>query len=496
MVITHNVLAMNAERQLNIVNDAKAKSQEKLSSGYRINRAADDAAGLSISEKMRFQIRGLNRGAQNIEDGVSLVQVADGALAEVHDMLQRMNELSIQAANGTLAESDRQDIQKEVDQITEEIDRIGKTTSFNDRYIFDGPMSHIDRTYTYTVETETETTGKLVSSGSEGYSNLAEAYLLPNGKYSPAATLDFSNVTAKNINALNGKSFSFGCTDNCDETFKFTFKTDGTTSGVTDRFGKVEHKYTIDISKCTSGEEILKTLYDYVYDNMPGEKDKVPYSTPTKYEDLKVSHSNLIHISGNVLTLYSNIVSRYRSTAEEAAQVFLKDAKAKERGKISLSEVTGIVTKTSKTTVEEFTGHEEYWKAGKQYYHIQCSSEVPDQESLYTTTMNSKVLGLYKMDCTTADGATDSIDVVDKAIAMISENRSALGALQNRLEHAYNSNRNTAENTQAAESTLRDTDYAREMVRYSTASILAQAGSSMLTQANQLTAGVMNLLEL
>lgn len=138
MVISHNLTAMNASRQLGIVTDKRSKSSEKLSSGYKINRAADDAAGLSISEKMRCQIRGLSRGVANCYDGVSVCQVADGALSEVNDMLQRLTELSVKSANGTNSESDRNAIQKEVAQIISEIDRIGETTEFNDLPLFKG----------------------------------------------------------------------------------------------------------------------------------------------------------------------------------------------------------------------------------------------------------------------------------------------------------------------------------------------------------------------
>lgn len=138
MNIAHNMLAMNADRQFNITKKKKEKSTEKLSSGYRINRAADDAAGLSISEKMRWQIRGLNVGSRNVQDGISILQVADGALGEVHSILDRMKELSVQAANDTNVEADRQAIQAEIDCLTEEIDRIGRETEFNTKKVFEG----------------------------------------------------------------------------------------------------------------------------------------------------------------------------------------------------------------------------------------------------------------------------------------------------------------------------------------------------------------------
>ena len=138
MVVQHNLQAMNANRMLNITTGSQSKSAEKLSSGYRINRAADDAAGLSISEKMRKQIRGLDQASTNAEDGVSAVQTAEGALTEVHSMLQRMNQLAVQSANGTNSETDRKAIQDEIDQLTKEIDRVSETTKFNETYLLKG----------------------------------------------------------------------------------------------------------------------------------------------------------------------------------------------------------------------------------------------------------------------------------------------------------------------------------------------------------------------
>ena len=147
MVVQHNMQAMNANRMLNITTGAQSKSTEKLSSGYRINRAADDAAGLTISEKMRKQIRGLDQASTNAQDGVSSVQTAEGALTEVHSMLQRMNELAVQASNGTNADSDRQAIQDEIDQLTTEIDRVAETTKFNEIYLLKGDNSSTKNVY-------------------------------------------------------------------------------------------------------------------------------------------------------------------------------------------------------------------------------------------------------------------------------------------------------------------------------------------------------------
>ena len=158
MVVQHNITAMNANRMLGVTSGLQAKSTEKLSSGYKINRAADDAAGLSISEKMRKQIRGLSQASDNAEDGISCVQTAEGALTEVHSMLQRMNELAVQAGNGTMSEDDRQNVQDEIDQLVDEIDRVSETTKFNETYLLKGADSG---TKTYTQSYKTPVTNEI-----------------------------------------------------------------------------------------------------------------------------------------------------------------------------------------------------------------------------------------------------------------------------------------------------------------------------------------------
>ena len=171
MVVQHNITAMNANRMLGVTTNGQSKSTEKLSSGYRINRAADDAAGLSISEKMRKQIRGLSQASTNAQDGISCVQTAEGALTEVHSMLQRMNELTVQSANGTNSTVDRNAIQAEIDQLTTEIDRVSETTKFNDTYLLKGDDTN-------KVTTKTSSATFAIQAGKE----FTESYTLKTGK--------------------------------------------------------------------------------------------------------------------------------------------------------------------------------------------------------------------------------------------------------------------------------------------------------------------------
>lgn len=290
MVLSHNLTAMNANRQLGIVTGKSAKSSEKLSSGYKINRAADDAAGLSISEKMRNLIRSLDQGSENIQHGTSLVQIADGELAEVNDMLHRITELSVKAANGTNSDSDRKAIQEEISQIIKEIDRIHTTAKFNETYLFDG---------TDPMHGEGNKLGGLVESPSALTGGMVEAYK-KDGKYYSAGILDFSPINSSNIDQLYDKSFSFVCTQGCGETFKFTFANGGgdKLAGKDDLL----HKYTVDIKGIKRGAELIDRVFDVVK-AMPSKN----YKNDSTDTDLKVSHAGWLTKDGeHKLVIYSS----------------------------------------------------------------------------------------------------------------------------------------------------------------------------------------------
>ena len=210
MVVQHNLSAMNANRMLNVTTSAQSKSTEKLSSGYKINRAADDAAGLSISEKMRKQIKGLTQASSNAQDGVSAVQTAEGALTEVHSMLQRMNELAVQSSNGTNSQTDRKAIQDEIDQLTSEIDRVSETTKFNETYLLKGDATKTDTAYF--MESKYNVTGGIYAEGSATEINTAAALekAIKDGKKLYTAAYDKANnpQTADKI-AVKGKDYAY-----------------------------------------------------------------------------------------------------------------------------------------------------------------------------------------------------------------------------------------------------------------------------------------------
>ncbi len=456
MILQHNLSAMNAQRQFNTVGSRKAKSSEKLSSGYRINRAADDSAGLTISENMRRMVRGLNQGADNTEEGISLCQIADGALAEVNDMLHRMTELSIKSANGTNTDAEREAIQEEINSLKEEIDRISKSTEYNTRPIFDDAKGKDDEKY-------------LVTSPSAEFGYLHEAFN-KNGSYYPAATLDFSSIDSSNIADLYGKSFSFDCSQNCGETFEFTFKnipSDSETSGINPGAGNL-HSYTIGIKGMTKGsqlvDEIMRMLNEHPANGTP----------PTDPNDVYVSHSNNLTKTGsNKLVIYNNW--KGFSNPQDAASFYPHPSY---KGSVDFSQITNPKVKYALSNV---------W--------IQSGAQKDDGESLTFERMNSKILGIDDVDASTQEGAKAALDKINKANAKISGMRTQIGADQNRLEHTLKNVLNIAENTDAAESRIRDTDMASEMVSFSKENILEQAGYSIMAQANQSKQGLISLLD-
>ena len=412
MVVQHNLTAMNSNRMLGVTTSAQAKSTEKLSSGYKINRAADDAAGLSISEKMRKQIRGLTQASSNAQDGISAVQTAEGALNEVQDMLQRMNELAVKAANGTNSEDDRNYIQDEVNQLIKEIDRVSTTTKFNETYLLKGD----DTTAATVLDTA-------ATEGTAGTADVPQTY-----------DIDFAGkITAP----AEGKS---------DVSFKVGSKTYSITVEAGDDAAKI-------------GGKIKDALNNNKY------SDKVGGDYTATNADAKIT-----------LTATKNgvIAANDKLSAAANSDVTLK--------------ASGILTLD---------------------LHVGADSTADNQISVDIKQMSADVLGLKTGKSTTTaakndtllvngsndDNARKAIDTIASALQEVSKQRSALGAAQNRLEHTISNLDNVVENTTSAESSIRDTDMATEMVKYSNNNILAQAGQAMLAQANQSNQGVLSLLQ-
>ena len=398
MVVQHNLTAMNSNRMLGLTTASQAKSTEKLSSGYKINRAADDAAGLSISEKMRKQIRGLTQASLNAQDGISAVQTAEGALTEVHDMLQRMNELAVKASNGTMSKDDREYVQNEVDQLVTEIDRVAETTKFNETYLLKGDDTKPAVTENVFKKFDVSTLNSVISDTSK----ISESN-------------DFDSMTGK-------------------FTLKFT-------SGLAEGGTWDGKRIVDDAAQTTTKEEI-----------------KLADAKKAELAALNAAITGSKQVTG---------------TATNDGAAF---------------EMTSAATMKQSYT---------YAAAIDLSLHVGADSTANNRINLSIDSMSASglhVTGL-KVNGSDATNATAAINTIADAIQKVSTQRSALGAVQNRLEHTINNLDNVVENTTSAESQIRDTDMATEMVKYSNNNILSQAGQAMLAQSNQANQGVLSLLQ-
>ena len=398
MVVQHNLTAMNSNRQLGVTTSAQAKSAEKLSSGYRINRAGDDAAGLKISEKMRSQVRGLNRASTNAQDGVSLIQTAEGALNEAHSILQRMNELAVQGANDTNESIDREAINEELDALTTELDRISTTTQFNKQNLLDGTFKD-----------------KNLQVGANANQKI---------------TISIDNMNAQTLGLRSVSK---------------TTKPDAQTGTKPTKMNYQGTSYTW---VSTKGK----------VSNVKGAISAFKKAVSAKYTSANYT-TQFDSDTGSVYFASLNDDSKHFKTKASAIKVDISIAKTNVSSNITNNFNDYVQTSAGKATA--LSGYTEKGRVAVDNYDI----------------------------------ANNSLTAIQDAINKVSSQRSALGAIQNRLEHTIANLDNVAENTQSAESRIRDTDMASEMVEYSKNNILAQAGQSMLAQSNQSTQGVLSLLQ-
>ncbi len=613
MVVQHNLTAMNSNRMLGLTTKAQAKSTEKLSSGYKINRAADDAAGLAISEKMRKQIRGLTQASANAQDGISAVQTAEGALTEVHDMLQRMNELAVKAGNGTMSESDRQSVQDEIDQLITEIDRVSETTKFNETYLLKGEgvskklgenSAHIgdvatgkdkivDAVITAAKGNIFEGTMKMetanaLDAGTEDKATIT--YLDEDGNRKNRdvvfKTGKDAEATAKNIaEAINN-----------DDVLKHLFKASGDSAGKLKVESKADGTETDDTKNAVQAiqfESAIKADDTAARFNMFTEIDTVAEmrkmgTASTKWSTMRtaavgesyafatatgagikgqtaatagmgsiskdLTDGNSITINGKTYTYdagktdsdansfkslddlqallgddyivsaqvtATQLMQKWGQTSTdkvggeftgEEVSVKLKDA-SKSKAIADLAEADFDDLKTQAFAAESTTvsGYKDVKitlniaekstvekPKDVMNFSLQVGADTTPENkiSVDIESMSAKSLGIDKVTVTGKDStnADKAVKTIADAIAQVSKQRSALGAIQNRLEHTINNLDNVVENTTSAEAAIRDTDMATEMVKYSNNNILAQAGQSMLAQANQSNQGVLSLL--
>jgi len=693
MVVQHNLQAINANRMLGITQGTLSSSTEKLSSGYKINRAADDAAGLSISEKMRKQIRGLDQASSNAEDGISAVQTAEGALQEVTDMLQRMNELAVQAANGTNSETDRQSIQDEISQLTTEIDRVAETTKFNETYLLKGGKDTQVKTlnsydaglkgdmYDDGGATATFTTNLKVG---DSVSIAGKEYNIISGKED--ANEKISNIQQKIKDMTDGQEVTIEGTAytavGSGDTISFKAGT-GTTYSIEELVGKVTDGTTVEVNKggkviardfankdknitvddavkkmksalvqansvgatvsdatvtseikgtgtaqtidnggtvkakqaliAVKGDQMIQiaqddditeyaktgsgyTLYKagtatiknnafdenalYVHDNdtvkgaVTVGKGTANTATDqydatgaakagyTAYVEADLNEvgtfTNAAHAASAKVTAptattgaamsitFENVTSQeiadgQNELTKALAKINYTQGAANVKGEFSHAFDAGSKLDIDKDGVVSYNGTKiatinvdtigtaagtgalalngtavdaEYAEGGnKQVFtitkgktevkqdlslvlHVGADADMTNKITVGISSMDSKGLGVADINVADDSGnsATYAIDAIENAIKNVSKQRSALGAVQNRLEHTIKNLDNVVENTTSAESQIRDTDMATEMVKYSNANILSQAGQSMLAQANQSNQGVLSLL--
>jgi flagellin len=524
MVVQHNMSAMNANRMLSGVSSAQSKSTEKLSSGYRINRAADDAAGLSISEKMRGQIRGLNQASTNAQDGISLIQTAEGALNESHSILQRMRELSVQAANGTETDDDREAVQNEIEQLQSELTRISDTTEFNTMKLLDGSQSgsKVQVSVSKSAESNLKTVdataqvnkmGAAVAENDGGDSKLSVTVLDKNGNatttevtvsYDKAAgTFSANGKTLKAVGTQNDKASAKQVGDALKEaleatdfgknyditndagTLSFTAKEKGSTSdailtsyngGATEATTKTADTGTDEYQQIAEGIG--------VYDGSGNIEDKIftvngerflyvtdPAKLGDDYKDV-----NYVKVTG------TNAQNADGSDAKTMAAL--------------IKSKTGIEAETDKAAKTTLNLKPSSTATGKGI-ELQIGANEGQTMSFTLDDMSADALGVggSSVNLSTQESAKTATTTIDAAIKKVSKARGQMGAVQNRLEHTINNLDTASENLQTAESRIRDTDMAEEMVNYSKNSILAQAGQSMLAQANQANQGVLTLLQ-
>ena len=512
MRIQHNIAALNSYRNLTGNNNAVSKNLEKLSSGYRINRAGDDAAGLAISEKMRAQITGLNTAQKNAQDGVSLVQTAEGAMTEVHSMLNRMVELADQSANGTYAdEVDRENLQKEISSLKDEIDRIADSTNFNGINLLDGSLS-TGKLPTFTgldglTKTDIAATAnstELTITGGAAAPNKGEVFSLT-VNYTDANGMTKEKkieLTAENATTLKdtaGNSYTVsGNIEKAEMAAAFVgaINSDSELSSIFSASNKGE-KLTLTSKETGSASKIVVNKVDSNYKgtsvavvatSKKGENAKVEYDFATMTQD------KVFTVNGEKF-VFAKAGSKFDSDVN-VLEIANANPNADEVGKMAgmIANKLGLSDEQVKDNGQKITFSASAGNGGLTL-QIGDTADKFNQMTVSVGDMHAKALGISDVDISTQAGAKAAVDKIKSAINSVSSTRGDLGAIQNRLEHTINNLSVSAENMTAAESRIRDVDMANEMMAYTKNNILVQSSQAMLAQANQLPQGVLQLLQ-
>lgn len=530
MIINHNITALNTHRQLSTNSAATSKNIEKLSSGLRINRAGDDAAGLAISEKMRGQIRGLDMASKNAQDGISLIQTAEGALSETHSILQRVRELSVQSANGTNTEEDRKALQSEVSQLKSEIDRIGDTTEFNTKKLLNGALktaggATVSQDSTVGSQIAKLTGGKLSGALTDAIDadfvketikvdgtdidvnwqdlTAAEKSVLKNASTDPQSKNAAAELVVKKINeaidAAGGKvAHVTGYSDGTNLVIESGSK--GTASNVDPGTAGVLNAMTGAAATGTAGTSV----YNGTSITAATDADMMINGTLLKVTVPVTTNgtTSMDTLATNMETAIKTAVDAYNtSTGKTAGQEGYLSAvtvKAEADGRLSITSENGPITfadRTGKTAISDLgLSNAQTDASSNGGVTFQIGANKGQSITFGVNDMRSAALGVSGVDISTTAGASNAITSLDKAISSVSSERAKLGAVQNRLEHTINNLNTSSENLTAAESRVRDVDMAKEMMEQTKNNILAQAAQAMLAQANQQPQGVLQLL--
>jgi flagellin len=472
MRINHNIAALNTHRQLSSASNAQSKSMEKLASGLRINKAGDDAAGLAISEKMRGQIRGLDMASKNSQDGISLIQTAEGALNETHDILQRMRELSVQASNDTNTADDRAEIQKELSQLLEETDRIANTTEFNTKKLLTGSVGV--KTNDGTNITELTTTAD-TKAGTLTFTNAGAATLATaaTGTLTTAAGETTANAAGTLDITSNGQTYNISFT--AGQSYEDIAKNiSSTVNGLTAKFelgtGFVFTSNEANADQTFSVAERAANTLDSATD----------FTALTGTDNIVTSAGT----NGTDGTNATGLTAAGATFSYQGDQVTVTSGNFSGLSFKLQSDTAGGSTATTLNNTITVSDS----------LQLQIGANENQEMSVSINAMDTQNLGISGVNVTTQAGASQAITKIDAAIKSVSAERSKLGSFQNRLEHTINNLNTSSENLTAAESRVRDVDMAKEMMTQTKNSILSQAAQAMLAQANQQPQGVLQLL--
>jgi flagellin len=553
MRIQHNIMAMNSYRNYTGNTSALSKNLEKLSSGYRINRAGDDAAGLAISEKMRAQISGLEQAQSNAKSGINLVQTAEGALTEVHSMLNRMVTLADQSANGTYDnETDRANLQKEVSQLTSEIDRIADSSNFNGIKLLDGSLGgkadvSNNVTLTDTKVTTSKTTSAAFTAGTDPLAlgdTFSYTVAWKEGDVEKSATISFKANSDTEFEAADGTKYvataagataaqisgavlaelkknsdlsaSFDISLGSDK-LTFTSKETGTagaqitalgmTSSDTDKVTAAGGAIGVGATDVVVGKDVMQKLDASKFTVIT--KTGATAADVATAEDLEKA---TFEVNGKKFLLAASTTTEKGLANLGSDVTVIKLAGASYAAANDAENVARTISRVSGKTFEVaaatdagadiatndilFKGESALKTSGKALtLQIGDTAESFNQLTVSVGDMHAKSLGIGGIDISTQTGASAAIEKLKTAINSVSSTRGNLGALQNRLDHTINNLGVMTENIQDAESTVRDVDVAKEMMAYTKNNILVQSAQAMLAQANQVPQGVLQLLQ-